>query len=417
MIRQLCKDIRKLAKAPAVEFTVPDTLMDWKGTLKILWQFLPYMRILIRYNAIMSSDYAAKFKDPHLAEMMSYSYFDPAMPQSQFTMVYTAVGMLKKTLGFTEGGGHGLSTYLVNLFKKLGGELLLKTPVSKILTHNHRAIGVETKKGEKLYADRVITACDGRTVIYDMLDGKYTNAHVEKAYKNCEAYPSLFRIYYGVDMDFRSEPHTMVHLLPYSLDIPGLYKNHTKNSICVRHYCGHDSSFAPPGKSVVNTFFFADYDFWKYLRDSDIEQYQTVKQKVVDLATEQIEKIYPGFTDRIEVVSAATPATYERFTGNYRGSIKGWLDDCTDVSDHLKKFGMNLPGLKNLYMIGAWVSHGGMIRVVASGRHVVRTLCKIDGKSFRTRLPQDVTTPMSTVNVPVQAWIGEDEKWQKNKNG
>ena len=402
-IHRLCNDIRKLAKAPSIEFTVPDTLMSWKDKLKLLWKFLPYMRILIEYNAILSKDYAAQYKDPLLAEVMSYSYFDPAMPQSQFTMVYQMVGMIKKTLGFTQGGGHGVSEHLSNLFEHMGGRLLLNTPIAKILTKNNQAVGVETKKGEIVNADYIITACDGRTVIYNMLDGRYTNQHVEKVYQQCEVYPSLFRIYYGVDMDFSREPHTMIHLLPYSLDIPGLYKGHVKNSICVRHYCGLDSSFAPQGKSVVNTFFFSDYDYWKTLRDIDINQYKKKKQDIVDLVTAEIEKLYPGFTDRIEVISAATPTTYERFTGNHRGSIKGWLDDGTVVSDYLKKFGMRLPGLDNFYMIGAWVSHGGMIRVVASGRHVIQTLCKRNRKPFHTHIPRSFATTMSDIQAPVHA--------------
>jgi phytoene dehydrogenase-like protein len=371
--------------------------MSWKDKFKMIWKFLPYIRILTEYNSVLSSDYAAKFKDPRLAEVMSYSYFDPAMPQSQFTMVYQMVGMIKRTLGFTQGGGHGLSEYLTNLFKSLGGRLLLKTPIKKILTNGSLAIGVETKSGEKHFADYTITACDGRSVIYNMLEGKFTNRHVEKAYNECEAYPSIFRIYYGVDMDFSNEPHTLVHLLPCELDIPGLYKGHTKDSICVRHYCGLDSSFAPPGKSVVNTCFFSDYDYWKNLRTANLKRYRAEKQKVVDLATAQIDKLYPGFSEKVEVASAATPATYERYTGNYRGSIKGWLDDGTDISDHLEKFGMNLPGVDNLYMIGAWVAHGGMIRVAASGRHVIHMICKGHGKAFKTSLPQDLSMPQLAV--------------------
>jgi phytoene dehydrogenase-like protein len=398
MIRRLCKDIDRLAKAPAIEFTVPETLMGLKDKFKMIWKFLPYIRILKEYNTVMNCDYAAKFRDPRLAEVMSYSFFDPAMPQSQFTMVYQMVGMIKKTLGFTQGGGHGLSEYLTNLFKSLGGRVLLKTSIKKILTNKHIAVGVETKSGEKYYAGTIVTACDGRSVIYNMLEGKYTNSHVEKAYKEGEAYPSLFRIYYGVDMDFKNEPHTMVHLLPYKLNLPGLYKGHTKDSICVRHYCGLDSSFAPPGKSVVNTCFFTDFDYWKNLRTTDIKRYRAEKQNVVELATAQIEKIYPGFADKIEVASAATPATYERYTGNYRGSIKGWLDDCTDISDHLSKFGMKLPGLENLYMIGAWVAHGGMIRVAASGRHAIQTICKRHHRTFKTSLPQDLSIAQLAVS-------------------
>ncbi len=48
----------------------------------------------------------------------------------------------------------------------------------------------------------------------------------------------------------------------------------------------------------------------------------------------------------------------------------------------IKKDGMKLPGLKNFYITGQWVSVGGLIRVASWGRHVIQFVCKDDRRKF-----------------------------------
>ncbi|MCX7920864.1 MAG: NAD(P)/FAD-dependent oxidoreductase [Clostridia bacterium] len=383
IIRKLCKDISKLIKAPVFDFIKPEAVFGPIDQFKMLFKFLPYMKMLIYYNQVMVRDYAKQFKDPRLSEIISYMYFDPIIPQSQFTPVYQLAGMNKKLLGFPEGGGGGLAAFLEKRYKEMGGKLYCKARVKKILVEDNKAVGVLLQDGTKHYADVVISACDGRAAIYDMLDGKFVNEHVDDVYNKGPVYPSLLRVYLGVNRDFKNEPHSVAYLLNEPLDIPGLYQNHRKDSIMIRHYSNLDPSFAPPGKSVINSVFFADYDYWKELY-KDKERYKKEKEKVASIVTKYLEQLYPGIKDQIEVVDVATPVTYERYTGNYRGSIKAWIEDTTDVPDKLKKVGMTLPGLNNFYMIGQWMSYGGMIRVATSGRYVIQAICEKDRKKFVT---------------------------------
>jgi phytoene dehydrogenase-like protein len=47
-----------------------------------------------------------------------------------------------------------------------------------------------------------------------------------------------------------------------------------------------------------------------------------------------------------------------------------------------------LPGLENFYMTGQWVEPGGGLPTSAkSGRQVIQTICKRDGKRFEARVP------------------------------
>ena len=62
----------------------------------------------------------------------------------------------------------------------------------------------------------------------------------------------------------------------------------------------------------------------------------------------------------------ATPMTWERYTGNWRGSYEGWQFNTSSFTSSMKK---TLPGLDNFYMAGQWVNPGGGMPTAAmSGR-------------------------------------------------
>jgi len=87
----------------------------------------------------------------------------------------------------------------------------------------------------------------------------------------------------------------------------------------------------------------------------------------------------------VEICDVSTPITFERYTGNWKGSGVGW--DCT-TENIFMPMRKNLPGLKNFYMAGQWVEPGGSISTVAvSGRNVIQLVCKKDKKPFATAIP------------------------------
>jgi len=86
----------------------------------------------------------------------------------------------------------------------------------------------------------------------------------------------------------------------------------------------------------------------------------------------------------VEEADVATPMTWERYTGNWQASFEGWLLT-TRTLGMLFRGGMKstLPGLRNFYMAGQWVSPGGGVPgVAASARNVMRAICKADKKKF-----------------------------------
>jgi phytoene dehydrogenase-like protein len=93
---------------------------------------------------------------------------------------------------------------------------------------------------------------------------------------------------------------------------------------------------------------------------------------------------FPGFASQVEMRDVASPTTFVRYTGNWKGSFEGWqvTPKTWSLGKVMKK---TLPGLANFYMAGHWVEPGGGLPAAAiSGRNVVQLICKKEKKRFAT---------------------------------
>ena len=81
------------------------------------------------------------------------------------------------------------------------------------------------------------------------------------------------------------------------------------------------------------------------------------------------------------MVDVSTPATFHRYTNNWRGSTQGWEWLPGMIPETIKK---ELPGLKHFYMIGQWVMPGGGVTSgLVMGRDIARIICKRDKQKFQ----------------------------------
>jgi hypothetical protein len=72
---------------------------------------------------------------------------------------------------------------------------------------------------------------------------------------------------------------------------------------------------------------------------------------------------------QVEMHDGATPMTWERFTGNWRGSYQGWLNTTKTFGMRMSKI---LPGLENFTMAGQWVEPGGGLPLAYYSRRFVQ---------------------------------------------
>ena len=224
-----------------------------------------------------------------------------------------------------------------------------------------------------------------RTTIFDLLEGRYLNHTIRTYYRDLPAAQSILQISLGIARDFSREPPA----LSFPLQRPVVLGNVRQERLVLKHYC-FDPTMAPPGKSVLSLWCEADYDHWKSLR-ADRKQYRAAKEQVAQQVIALLDERYPGLRAQIEEVDVATPVTYERYTGNWRGAFAGWALTTRKMS-MMMGGGMSkaLPGLDAFYMIGQWVEPGGNVELsAASGRDVVKDICGLEGKPFRTGIAEE----------------------------
>lgn len=81
-------------------------------------------------------------------------------------------------------------------------------------------------------------------------------------------------------------------------------------------------------------------------------------------------------------MDVATPATWQRYTGNWKGSYEGFLPTSKTMA---KNLGFTVPGLTNFTMHSHWVAIGGGLPPAGTNsRAVGKMLCKKYGKKFQT---------------------------------
>ena len=124
-------------------------------------------------------------------------------------------------------------------------------------------------------------------------------------------------------------------------------------------------------------------NYWQRIYGRSI--YDSEELQESQILIDLLDQFYPGIKNDIEFVDVATPLTYERYTGNWKGSSCGWLLTKQTLPLSIKGLPKTLPKLRNFYSIGQWVEPGGSVPAVAmSGRNIIQQICQEDKRTFRS---------------------------------
>jgi phytoene dehydrogenase-like protein len=379
VIEELTEAARACTKYDLPVDKAPELYGMIHGIIFLIRMF-PFLRLMSKWKKVTPRDYAQKFSDPFLREALPLLGDLPGFPMAALIMVLA--WMHRKSAGYPQGGSLAFSRRIERRYLDLGGEIQYRSPVREIMVENDRAIGVRLADGTEHRSDIVISAADGHATIFDMLGGRYLNSKIRSYYDELPLFPPLIQVALGVARSFDGQPSSVLYLLDEPVTISGRERGY----ISVEIY-NFDPTLAPPGKTVVKVIFTSDYAYWQDLK-KDPERYKAEKEKIADQVVALLDQRYPGLARQVEMRDVATPLTWERYTGNWRGSFEGWLiTEKTFPPFHMSK---TLPGLRNFYMAGQWVEPGGGVPTAAiSGRNVLQILCKRDRRTFTTQTPRE----------------------------
>ncbi len=377
LTREMCRLVRKLSKMNMPNQKAAET-MNLPDKLRFFVQMAPYLGIFGKYLRMSASGYAARFRNPLMKKLIEYLFL-PEM--SVLFLFFTMAWMNKRSAGYPLGGSLAFARLFEKRYLGLGGEIHYSSRVRRILykavNKSNSASGIELENGEVHSADIVISAADGHSTIWELLDGKFTDPEVESVYRDFSPFPSYLQVSIGIKGKAGFPEHSM--LLP--LD-PRLNLDPETSFDYLQLVSYHfDPNLAPEGSSllisVIPTY---NHEYWINLKKNDPVAYKSEKQRVADSVIRLLEKRFGINPGQIEMVDVSTPSTVIRYTGNWKGSFEGWL---LTPKTGLRQIRKTLPGLQNFYMIGQWVEPGGGIpSCMISGRNVTQIICKKDGQKF-----------------------------------
>lgn len=365
-----------------MDLPVDITPSDPLESLAMGRSMLPVLFPALQWAQVTITEFAARFKDPLLREALP-RFFQFSRPDFPIMLMLSSLAMMNDHEGgYPIGGSLRFATDLADRYKLLGGQIHFKSRVDQIIVADDRAVGIRLEDGTEQRGDIVISACDGRSTLFDLLDARYLDDTTRAYYITLPPTKSLIQVALGVARDFSAEPS----FVSFPLAQPLVLGNIPHDRLMLKHYC-FDPTLAPAGKSVLSLWLEADYTFWKQLR-ADPPHYDAAKQLVAEQVIAVLDQRYPGLAAQVEMVDVATPITYERYTDNWRGAFAGWAMTTRKMSMMMGK-GMRktLPGLQDFYMIGQWVEPGGNVELSAgSGRDIIKDICKARGRPFTTTL-------------------------------
>jgi phytoene dehydrogenase-like protein len=368
-IRDFANTVREFGDLPLPDPSAHGPA-SWLGYLRLL----PEALRLHRFAGISLAEYGAGFRDPLIR-----AFFDAGESSQMMaiTLAFALGWMGTGQAGYPLGGSQAVIRLITENLQQLGVRVRLSTRVQSIVVEQDAAVGVRLESGETLRADRVISAADGHSTLQRFLGGRYTEPHLDVAYANWTPFPSYLQISLGIARDLSHLPGFGICVLEAPLTVDP--RTHLRQ---LSYRCFHfDPTFAPPGKTAL-TCFLPTYecDYWTQLREREPERYRAEKARIANLVVDILERTHPGLRPCIEVTDVSTPATVVRLTGNWRGSMEGWLPT---PKSGLRPLPNHLPGLANFYMVGQWVTPGGGLPGgLTSARAAIRDLCAQDGVHF-----------------------------------
>jgi prolycopene isomerase len=284
---------------------------------------------------------------------------------------------------YIHGGGQALSDAFVAVIEACRGKVLLRCPVTGIVTEGGRVVGVETARRGRFRAPVIVSNAPAPTTFNELLDRRELADADRKVADSLPIAVSIHQAYVGIrgdaaelglrDRGLFVEPN-------YDLDaqweamLRGDYREH---GYLMGNHNLADPGHHPPGRSILHATALANGRLWM---DQDQETYREQKRELEDYLIGRLAEAIPDIRERIEICETGTPRTMRRYTSNPLGSIYGYSSTVESHSVHRPQPRTSVPGL---YLAGAWTFPApGFGGAMASGFNTARLVMEdFEGRS------------------------------------
>jgi len=343
---------------------------------------LPWrLRTVLRYGLHPLSRFLDRFtRDPMVRAILSIQAGDHGMAPSRApTALHAGLQSYYYSGGcYPRGGGHMIPEVLIRHLRAHGGDIRLSSEVTRVLVEGGRAIGVRLADGTEVRADAVVANTDPGMLWGRLVEEKHVPPRLLARVRRTRYSVSTISLYLGVDMDLRAagldsgniwysrstdidEAYRFAERTDLSqVDrVPGLFLNATTLK---------DPSMRHDGLHTVEAIALASpaaFAKWKDVpRGERGPEYAALKEYLAGKMLDEVERIVPGFRDRIVFQAVATPLTNIHFLAATGGAIYGTEKTLRNLGVFSYPVRTPLPGL---FECGASTIAPGIHGVTRSG--------------------------------------------------
>jgi prolycopene isomerase len=356
-----------------------------------MWQQLPVFPF--RYKSLfpMLKKTMGQVLDKHLKSdklktllFANYGYFGLPINKSNILPAIGNMTYWKDGAYYPKGGNQAVPDAFVKVIEGSNGAVVLSAEVTSIIVEKGRAIGVETKNGEKYFGEDLISNASAIETFHNLVGEKNLPAKFVGKMDKMEPSVSGFLVYLGLDERFKE---TLKNTEDYDVILSETYDqnqdydwilncNTEKASFFLTLYSNVDKSLTKGNKFVMSMVQGQPYSYWRKFEAAynagNKEEYNKEKDRLAGILIKRAEKIVPELSKHIEVIEIATPLTLRRYTGNFNGALYGWANT-TNQFTPMDRLSQN--PIKNLHLCSAWTFPGeGQATTVACGYRLGRQL-------------------------------------------
>lgn len=357
-IKKLIRSMRMIQhyEIPPEIATLP-AYYSMKQRIRMI-KHLPLLFFMLRNRYVTNFSFSEKLRNPFLREAFRLIYDGEEFPLVLIT-IPLAFSDLSGT-GYPMGGSLRFSKRIEEKYLSLGGKIQYNSVVKEILVNNNSTTGILLEDGREIASDITISAADWYFTVFKALKGNFTNKKIVdlRDGKSFQVYYSVVNVSLGISRPLDDLPHFSRFPISKELVSPD-------SSVYTRlelHIYNYDPTLAPTGKTSVSVSFYTrNSDFWIDLYKNDRQNYNMAKSDFAREVIGILEQKVGGIKEFVEVIDVATPATFLRYTNNWKGSVQGWLPGKNIMASSPVAF--ELPGLKNFFYGSHWSLPGGGLPV------------------------------------------------------
>lgn len=228
----------------------------------------------------------------------------------------SALDLPRRGVVHLEGGIGAIAERLVQAVRSHGGQVIFRQEVERIVVERSRVVAVETKRGERYDADRVVANLPPWNIA--RLLGDAAPPRLRNLPEEPEDGWGAFMVYVGLD------DGAIPAGLPLHHQVIVREPMGEGNTVFLSLSPAWDGGRAPAGQRALTISTHTALAPWWKLRRQDSARYEARKKFYVNRMLRAAEGVLPALRPAAKLILPGTPVTFQRFTRRASGWVGGF---------------------------------------------------------------------------------------------